>query len=59
MSSLTQKQKKRLLLFNILFPILGIISISVAIMLGSSILDLLQSLQPVSHEEALLKREIP
>ena len=59
MSSLTQKQKKRRLLFNILFPILGIISISVAIMLGSSILDLLRRLQPVSYEEALLKREIP
>ena len=59
MSSLTQKQKKRRLLIDFLFPILGIISISVAILLGSSILDLLRRLQPVSNEEALLKREIP
>jgi hypothetical protein len=54
-----QKQEKRRLLLGILFPILGIISISVAILLGSSILDLLQRLQPIKHEEALVKQEMP
>jgi hypothetical protein len=56
MPSYAEKLKKRRLLLNILVPIIGIISISIAILAGSSLLDLLQRLQPVSYEEDLLKR---